>query len=93
MGGARLFSRPLGRSLAATLGVLLTAVLTTAGMAAYLPLNQANQVVLPIILFPVTWLVLFLWVLLDQRLWRPLLGLLVLSVGHLLLILANIGRL
>lgn len=89
----QLFTRPISRTLAASLGVLVTAVVMTAGMASYLPLSQANQVVLPIILFPITWLCLFLWALLDQKMWRTWVGLAVLSTGHLLLILMSIGKL
>jgi hypothetical protein len=93
MSRQQLFTSPVSRTLAATLGVLVTAVVVTAGMASYLPLSQANQVVLPIILFPLTWFGLFIWALLDQKIWRPWAGLFALSAGHLLLILASVGKL
>ncbi|GAB5413483.1 MAG: hypothetical protein Cons2KO_10860 [Congregibacter sp.] len=88
-----LFSQPLARSALATVGVLLASLLVTTGMAAYLPTSQVNQVVLPIIAFPVTWLLLFLWATLDTHLWRASVGLLLLSLSHLLLILRSVGKL
>ncbi|MEO1204505.1 MAG: DUF3649 domain-containing protein [Pseudomonadota bacterium] len=91
MSEERLFSHPVSRVIAATIGVLLTAVLVTTAMPSYLPLEQANSVVMPIILFPVTWLLLLLWVLFEQKLWRAWVGLVLLSALHLGLILSGVG--
>ena len=86
-----LFPRPVSRVTAATLGVLVTAVMVTTAMPSYLPLDQASSVVLPIVLFPATWLALFLWVLFESKMWRAWVGLVVLSVSHLALILTGVG--
>ena len=91
MAEERLFPRPVSRVLAATLGVLLTAVLVTTAMPSYLPAGEANSVVMPIVLFPVTWLLLFFWVLFETRMWRAWVGLAVLSVANLALILTGVG--
>ena len=60
MATERLFPSPKSRVLAATIGVLLAAVIITAAMPVYLPLPQASRVAMPIVLFPITWLLLFL---------------------------------
>ena len=91
MAEGTLFTRPISRVLAATVGVLLTAVVVTTAMPSYLPVGQANSVVMPIILFPVTWLLLFFWVLFESRMWRAWAGLVVLFVAHLGLILTGVG--
>ena len=86
-----LFPRPISRVLAATVGVLVAAVLVTTAMPSYLPVEQANSVVMPIVLFPVTWLLLFFWVLFESRMWRAWTGLFLLCAVHLGLILAGVG--
>ena len=91
MKSQQLFSAPASRVSAATLGVLIAAVIVTAGMPVYLPLNEANKIVLPIILFPVTWLVLFLWVLFERRIWRAWTALLGLVAIHGAIIASGLG--
>lgn len=60
-------------------------------MPVYLPLNEANKIVLPIILFPVTWLVLFLWVLFERRMWRAWVALIGLAAVHVAIIASGLG--
>lgn len=91
MAEGALFTRPISRVFAATVGVLLTAVVVTTAMPAYLPIGQASSIVVPIILFPVTWLLLFFWVLFERRMWRAWTGLVVLFAVHLGLILSGVG--
>ena len=93
MSDERLFPAPRSRTIAATLGVLVTAVLITAAMPAYLPIGLANSIVLPIILFPVTWLLLFLWVLFDRSMVRAWLVLIALALAHATLIALGLGAL
>lgn len=52
--------------------VFLTAVLTMAGGALWLPQGAASidNVVLPVVLFPAIWAVLFFYACLDRRLGR-----------------------
>ena len=89
----RLFPAPRSRVTCATLGVLVAAVLVTAGMPAYLPLGQANNIVLPIILFPLTWLVLFLWVLFARSMLRAWGVIVVLIAVNALVIASEVGAL
>lgn len=91
MAEEQLFGSPRSRVTAATLGVLLTAILVTAAMPAWLPLSDANRIVMPILLFPITWLLLLFWVLFAKSMlktWAVLMGLM---VGNLLLIVATVG--
>jgi len=81
-----LFSSPISRCLAATLGALLASVLTTAGMPVYLPFAQLENIGIPIVLFPVTWLVLFLYSVMSESMWRVWLLLAILTLGHAALI-------
>ena len=60
-------------------------------MPAYLPASEANSVVLPIVLFPVTWLLLFLWVLFESRMWRAWSVLAVLTIAHAAMIAVGLG--
>ncbi len=60
------------RGLLAGPGAFLAAVLLMCGAALYLPQGRAgvNNLVLPAILFPLLWTVVFLYVLLDPNLKR-----------------------
>ena len=91
MPAERLFSSPKNRVFAATVGVLLAAVIVTAAMPVYLPLPQASRVAMPIVLFPVTWLLLFLWVLFARSMWRAWLVLTGITIVHAGLIAAGLG--
>ena len=91
MAKSALFTRPISRVSAATVGVLITAIVMTAGMPVYLPISDANSVVLPIVSFPVTWLLLFLWVCFARRMWRVWSALIVLTAAHAALIAGGLG--
>lgn len=70
-------ARPLRRALRVLLAgpfVLITSVATVCGSALWLPPGAAgiNQLMLPMILFPVTWASLFLHACLDRLLSRAL---------------------
>ena len=86
-----LFPAPRSRAVAVTLGVLLVSVLVTAAMPRLMPFNEANSIVLPIILFPLTWLVLFLWTCFDRSIWRAWAVLLALALLSVLLIAQSVG--
>lgn len=91
MAKEQLFDSPRSRVAAATLGVLLSAILVTAAMPAWLPVSDANRIVMPIVLFPVTWLLLLFWVLFAKSMrwtWTVMAGLM---VGNLLLIVTTVG--
>ena len=86
-----LFSSPKSRTFACVLGSLVAALVVTAGMPVYLPFSQTDNIGLPILLFPVTWLLLFLYGAMCQRVWRAWFLFAVLAVGHATLIFLNLG--
>lgn len=83
---APLFEAPIARTLGATLGALVTAVVVTAGMPLYLPLSQADSIGIPILLFPFTWIALFLYCALCRQVSRAWLLMLAATLAHGVLI-------
>jgi len=81
-----LFSAKKSRLLAAIFGVLVTSTLITAALPAYLPLSQGDTIAGPILLFPFTWVALFLFSLITTSIWRVWGGLGLLSLSHGLVI-------
>lgn len=81
-----LFSRPVNRSVAAILGAFVVSLLVTVSMPVYLPIGLANGIAVPIILFPATWLLLFLWAIFQPNLWKVWGGYLLVSLIHLLIV-------
>jgi hypothetical protein len=64
--------RAWGRGLLAGPGALITACLIMAGGALWIPPGRANvdNLVFPIVLFPLLWTALFLYAFLEKKLWR-----------------------
>lgn len=77
-----LFSAPKTRLLACIIGVLITATLITAGGATYLPFNEIDRIGVPILLFPVTWTLLFLFAAMARSVWRVWAALSLVSLVH-----------
>lgn len=77
-----LFSAPKSRLLACIAGALLAATLMTAGAATYLPFNEIDRIGVPILLFPVTWTLLFLFSAMSRSIWKVWLGLGLLCLVH-----------
>lgn len=77
-----LFSAPKSRLLACIAGALLAATLITAGAATYLPFNDIDRIGVPILVFPVTWTLLFLFCAMTQSIWKVWLGLGLLCLIH-----------
>lgn len=76
--------RPWLRGLLAGPLAFITSWLLMAGAALYLPAGAAgvDNMVFPIVLFPLVWCLLFLYTLLDPRLWRGYAVILVLCAIH-----------
>lgn len=83
---SNLFTSRASRIFAAIIGVLVTSTILTAAMPAYLPFAQGDTIAGPILLFPLTWVALFLFSLITTNIWRVwgMLGLL--SLSHALII-------
>ena len=79
---AALFSYPKNRLLACTLGVLIASTVVTAGSATYLPFNEIDRIGVPILLFPITWIILFLLATMTRNIWQVWGVLLMLTLIH-----------
>ncbi|UTF60604.1 hypothetical protein [Gilvimarinus sp. DA14] len=88
---ARLFSSPKLRLLACLLGALIAATLITAGAGIYLPMNEIDRIGVPILLFPVTWTLLFLYAAMVKKLWHAWLLFILLSLVHVGLIYQHLA--
>ncbi|HSX49626.1 MAG TPA: hypothetical protein VLF09_01630 [Cellvibrio sp.] len=81
---AVLFSAPKTRLFACLLGALVAATLITAGAATYLPFNEIDRIGVPILLFPITWTLLFLYAAMSRsmiRVWAVLITLTLVHAG------------
>lgn len=76
------FSAIRRRHLIACVLALLTAVVMIPGMTTYLPFDVSDRILLPIMLFPLLWLGLFLYAYLAERVWHPTVLMLVLVMSH-----------
>ena len=88
-----LFTAPKSRTWAATIGALLAAILITAAMPVWLPLSDANRIVLPIVFFPLTWLAVFFWVVFAKSMLRTWAIIITLIVGNAVLVATSVGAL
>lgn len=70
------------RHIAACLMALLTATITIPGMTTYLTASAADQIIVPILLFPLIWLGLFMYSYLAKQAYRPWLLMLLLILSH-----------
>ena len=86
-----LFPNPVSRTIATTVGILVVAVVMTAAIPVYLPINEASAIALPIILFPATWLLLFLWAAFQPSMLKVWGGLGALFTAHLAIILTSLS--
>jgi len=64
---------------------LITAVIIIPGMTTYLPFHMNEQILLPIMLFPIIWVGLFMYAYLAEHVWQPFAVMLLLSISHGLL--------
>ena len=79
------FTSIKSRNLAGVLMAFITCVVLIPGMTTYLPFNQADQIAVPILLFPFIWTALCLYCYMAEKAWQPwaLMGLLCVSHGAL----------
>lgn len=76
------FSHLTWRHIGACVMALVTATVTIPGMTTYLPLSAADQILIPILLFPLIWLGLFLYAYLAKQAYRPWLLMALLFASH-----------
>ena len=64
---------------------LITAVIMIPGMTTYLPFHMNEQILLPIMLFPIIWTGLFIYAYLAEHVWHPFIVMILLCASHGLL--------
>ena len=79
---ATLFSSPKNRLFACIIGAFIAAIVVTAGAATYLPFNEIDRIGVPILLFPITWTLLFIFAVMSQSMWKVWAWLSVLTLVH-----------
>lgn len=76
------FTSIKSRNTAAVLMAFVTCVVLIPGMTTYLPFNMADQIAVPILLFPFIWTGLCLYSYMAEKAWHPWLVMLLLCVSH-----------
>ncbi|ASM52060.1 hypothetical protein PESP_b0512 [Pseudoalteromonas espejiana DSM 9414] len=76
------FSATKRRHIMACLLALITATVMVSGMTTYLPLQMSEQILLPILLFPIIWVGLFIYAYIAEKAWHPLLVMTILCAVH-----------
>lgn len=69
----------------AMLLALLTATVMIPGMTTYLPTALEQKILVPILLFPLIWVGLFIYSYMAEKAWHPFILMVVLSVSHVFL--------
>ncbi|WP_246029058.1 hypothetical protein [Parashewanella tropica] len=75
----------ISRNLASCLMAFITSVVMIPGMTTYLPFKLADQIALPILLFPFIWIGLFIYSYLSKKSWHAWAVMLVITISHALL--------
>ncbi len=79
---ASVFTALKSRNVAGVLMAFVTCVILIPGMTTYLPLNMADQIAVPILLFPFIWTALCLYSYMAEKAWHPWGVMLALSISH-----------
>lgn len=78
----RTFSATKRRHFLACVLALLTSVVIIPGMTTYLPFAMSEQILMPIMLFPLIWTALFMYAYMAEKAWHPLAVMVLLIVIH-----------
>lgn len=70
------------RNFAGVLMAFITCVMLIPGMTTYLPFDMADQIAVPILLFPFIWTGLCLYSYMAEKAWHPWALMILLSVSH-----------
>jgi|TARA_B110000014_G_C19766681_1_gene399032 heme/copper-type cytochrome/quinol oxidase subunit 4 len=76
------FTSIKSRNIAAVLMAFITCVVLIPGMTTYLPFNMADQIAVPILLFPFIWTALCLYSYMAEKAWQPWALMLLLCISH-----------
>lgn len=76
------FTAIKSRNFAGIFMAFITCVMLIPGMTTYLPFSAADQIAVPILLFPFIWTALCVYCYLAESAWRPWALMLALSLSH-----------
>lgn len=76
------FTATKWRNLMAILLALITATVMIPGMTVYLPFSFEEQILVPILLFPLIWCGLFIYSYMANKAWQPLVLMALLTLSH-----------
>ena len=76
------FTSIKSRNFGGVLMAFVTCIVLIPGMTTYLPLNQADQIALPILLFPFIWTGLCIYCYMAKKAWHPWAVMTVLLLSH-----------
>jgi len=79
------FTSIKSRNIAGVLMAFVTCIMLIPGMTTYLPFSAADQIAVPILLFPFIWTALCVYSYLAEKVWHPWALMLSLSLSHGLL--------
>jgi hypothetical protein len=82
MNNKKTFNATRRRHLLACVMALITAVIIIPGMTTYLPFEMSEQILLPILLFPIIWTALFIYAYLAEKVWQPFIVMGLLCATH-----------
>ncbi|TMP29039.1 hypothetical protein CWB99_09720 [Pseudoalteromonas rubra] len=77
------FSAAKRRNFMAAVLALLTATVMIPGMTTYLPFELEQKILVPILLFPLIWVGLFIYCYMANKAWQPLVVMLILLISHI----------
>ncbi len=78
----RTFTATKRRHLMACLLALLTAIVMIPGMTTYLPFAIEEQILIPIMLFPLIWTALFIYAYMAEKVWQPFVLMFFILISH-----------
>mgnify|MGYP000237588213 CR=1 FL=1 len=76
------FTAIKSRNVAGVLMAFITCVMLIPGMTTYLPFSAADQIAVPILLFPFIWTALCVYSYLAEKAWQPWALMITLSLSH-----------
>lgn len=76
------FTSLKSRNIAGVLMAFVTCIMLVPGMTTYLPFSPADQIAVPILLFPFIWTALCVYSYLAEKAWHPWALMLSLSLSH-----------
>lgn len=76
------FTSIKSRNFAGVLMAFITCVVLIPGMTTYLPLSKADQIGVPILLFPFIWTALCIYCYMAKKVWQPWALMIALSLSH-----------